>query len=129
MKDIKSFLLVGLLLLTVVSAQGCILLAGVAVGGGGVAYVLGELERNLDYSVEKVHKATLKALADLDIFVVEEGVLPDQTTIVAETVEGKKVKLKIEPLTKKASKISIRYGYLGNEERSMAVLNMIQKRL
>ena len=63
----RKFLLVGLLFVSVISAQGCILLAGAAVGGSGVAYALGKLEHNVDEDLERTHKATLKALEKLDM--------------------------------------------------------------
>ena len=125
----RKFLLVGLLFVSVISAQGCILLAGAAVGGSGVAYALGKLEHNVDEDLERTHKATLKALEKLDMYVVSEKVLFKSSKIEAQTVEGKEVKIDIESLTEKASKISIRVGLVGDEERSYMILGAIQKQL
>ncbi len=59
-------LIVGLCLLTAtVTSQGCVLLAGAAVGAGGYAFATGSLSKNLDATTETVHKASLKGLEDL----------------------------------------------------------------
>ena len=63
------------------------------------------------------------------MYVVSEKVLFKSSKIEAQTVEGKEVKIDIESLTEKASKISIRVGLVGDEERSYMILGAIQKQL
>ena len=129
MKNISSFYLAGWLAVTALSAQGCVLLAGAAVGAGAAAYHMGKLEQNVDYGVDTVHDATLKALKKLDMYIISDNSLVNGSKIEAETAEGQKVKIDIEPLTEKATKINIRVGLVGDEERSYMIFNAIKKQL
>ena len=129
MKNISSVFLAGLLAVSALSAQGCVLLAGAAVGAGAAAYHMGKLEQNVDYKVETVHDAALKGLKKLDMYVVSDNAVASGSKIEAETADGKKVKITIEPLTDRASKISVRVGLVGDEDRSYMIFNAIKKQL
>ena len=127
--NMKRHILTGMLILSVLSSQGCILLAGAALGGGSVAYKMGKLQHYLDEPLEDVQKATVQALGKLDWYVVTENTLFSTSNIEAQTIEGKKVKIDIEALTEKTSRISIRIGVVGDEQRSYMLLGAIQKQL
>ena len=119
-----------LLTFFILSSAGCVpLLVGAAAGVGGVTYVKGALEKNFDHSVKEVHRATLKGLKDLKMFVREEKNDVHSTFIKAEFDDGKRVKIHINALTERSSKITIRIGVFGDETKSQILLNAIQKRL
>jgi len=117
------------LLTTVLSSQGCILLAGAAVGAGGYAYVTGALSKNLDATNEEVHAAALKGLKDLGAFIVSEDTSSLKSEIHAESDDGKNINIDIEALTEEASKIKIRVGTIGSESDSLRVLKAITNHL
>lgn len=114
---------------TVAASQGCVLLAGAAVGAGGYAYVTGALSKNLDAKVDKVHAAALKGLKDLGAFVVSEDQSSQKSEIHAESEDGKNINIDIEALTEQASKIKIRVGTIGNESDSLRVLKAVMNHL
>lgn len=113
-----------------VNSSGCVpLIAGAAVGAGGVLFAKGVLEKNVDYSLVKVHKAALSACKKLDIYVREDIVNKADATIKGEYEDGKGVDIHIEALTEKATKIKIRIGVFGDEEKSYVIMNTIQQKL
>ncbi len=120
----------GLLLgVSLLSSQGCVLLAGAAAGVGGYAYATGSLAKNLDSSTNEVHDAAIRGLKDIGAFVVTDNSDGKETKIHAESVDGKNIKVDIEPLTDRASKIKIRVGTFGSETESLAILKAITNRL
>lgn len=123
----------GALMVIVSLAMGCsgcvALLVGAAAGAGGVAYVQGGLEKNVDHSVAQAYKASLAALKSLDMFVTSKEQDPHSAKIKAEASDGKSVTIDIESLTERSSKIKIRVGIMGDQERSQIILNAIQRRL
>ncbi|MGE0267476.1 MAG: DUF3568 family protein [Candidatus Omnitrophota bacterium] len=129
MRKIFNFIIGASFLATVAASQGCVLLAGAAVGAGGYAYVTGALSKNLDAKVDKVHAASLKGLQDLGAFVVSEDQSMQKSEIHAESEDGKNINIDIEALTEQASKIKIRVGTIGNESDSLRVLKAIMSHL
>ena len=110
--------------------QGCIpLIIGAAAGAGGVAFVRGKLEKNLDADVKSVHKATIEAFNSLDILVMDDDLINTGGSVYGMDMDDRKVSVDIDALTENASKIGIRVGTLGDEDRSLAILNVIQKKL
>lgn len=129
MRKIFNFIIGASFLATVAASQGCVLLAGAAVGAGGYAYVTGALSKNLDAKVDKVHAAALKGLKDLGAFVVSEDQSSQKSEIHAESEDGKNINIDIEALTEQASKIKIRVGTIGNESDSLRVLKAVMNHL
>ena len=112
--------------------QGCVaLVVGAAVGAGGFAFIKGNLEQNLDNPVKEVYNASLKALDKLKIDVYKKTLETHQGIIYGYT-EGQdktRVKITIQALTEKASNIKIRMGWVGDESRSIAILEAVKKAL
>ncbi len=119
-----------MLVLLVVTAQGCMLVAGAAVGAGGYAYATGALEKNVDAHYAELHGATLDALkSDVGAFVVSEDLGQDGSVIHGKTADGRHIKITITSLTLKASQIKIRVGTFGDEAESIQILNATLKRI
>ncbi|MCA9402216.1 MAG: DUF3568 family protein [Candidatus Omnitrophica bacterium] len=129
MKRYTSLLSLALLCLTVVCAQGCMLVAGAAVGAGGYAYATGALAKNVDANYADVHSAALDGLRDTGAFVVKETIGQSSADIHAESEDGTTIKIDIEALTERAAQIKIRYGTFGNEAESLRILNATMNRL
>ena len=112
------------------TASGCIpLLIGAAAGAGGVAYVKGSLIENIDESVEDIHRASLDALTEMNVFVISDELNRHSAVIKAEYEDGKKINIKVDAITEFVSKVSIRIGTVGHQEDSRLILNAIEKKL
>jgi len=119
-----------LVLIGLVMNAGCVpLIIGAAAGAGGVSYMRGALEQNVDHPIKKVHQAALKGLKDFKIFVKSDELNVHSAVMKGEYPDGKKVQVNIEALTEQASKIIIRVGIMGDEEKSHMILNAIRKKL
>ena len=112
--------------------QGCVaLVVGAAVGAGGFAYIKGNLEQNLDYQVKDIYNASLKALGKMKIDVYQKTLEPHAATIYGYTSGQKKTKIKVTvlALTEKASNLKVRYGIVGDESKSIDIIEAIKKEL
>ena len=125
----KDLGLVFALLVCVLANSGCFLILGAAAGAGGLAYIKGILEKNFDYPIKKMDKASVEGLKDLGFFVTQDELNLHSATIKAEDDEGKSITVEIEALTEKSSKLKIRVGVFGDESKSQMILNAIQARL
>lgn len=129
MRKLSVFFSAVVLSLTVLTTQGCVLLAGAAVGAGGYAYATGYLAKNLDAHHEDVHAAAMEGLKDIGAFVVSDSIGALESKIHAESDDGRTIKIHVEALTEQASQIKIRVGTFGNEAESLRILNATTNRL
>lgn len=128
-KSFQKFSLGSILVLSLATA-GCVpLMIGAAAGAGGITYAKGALVRNVNKPVSKVHKASLSALKSLELFITDDELNRHSAYVKAEYATGKKVKISIEALTERATKITIRVGIIGNQAKSQAIFNAIHKKL
>lgn len=119
-----------ILILNLMTNSGCIpLLVGAAAGAGGVAYVRGTLEKNVDHSVAQVHKAAGEACKNLKISIQSDDLNQHSARIKGTLDDGKKVQIDVTSLTERSSTIQIRIGMFGDETKSQMILNVIQKKL
>lgn len=129
-KNIKNFYLAGSLILTIFAFGGCVALAvGAAAGAGGYAYIKGALEKNVDYSLEQSHRAALAALKDLKMEIKEDTLNINDAQVTARGKDKESISVVIESLTERSSKIKVRVGVFGDQDKSQVILNAIQKRL
>lgn len=116
--------------LSLTAMVGCVpLLIGAAVGAGGMTYVKGSLVHNVDNTVDEANKASLKALKDLEFFIISDELNKHSSIIKAEYEDGRGVSVFIDALTERSSKITIRIGIFGDPDESQAILNAILKGL
>ncbi len=128
-RHFKSLYLNIILLGAVTVCSGCALLFGAAAGAGGFAYVKGDLQKNFDYPLDRLHKASARALRDLKA-VVSSDETDKHSSKIKFTLDGDKSgEINIKSLTEKASKLSIRIGIFGDETLSQMVLNAIMKKI
>lgn len=129
LRHFKSLYLSIILLSVVTVSSGCALLVGAAAGAGGFAYVQGDLQKNFDYPLDRIHKASARALRDIKAVVISDET-DKHFSRIKFTLEGDKGgEINIKSLTEKASKLSIRIGIFGDETESQMVLNAIMKNL
>ena len=112
--------------------QGCVaLVVGAAVGAGGFAFIKGNLEQNLDHPVKEVYNASLETLDKLEIDIYKKTLETHLGVIYGYTQgqDKKRVKITIQSLTEKASNIKVRVGFVGDESKSIEILEAVKKAL
>ena len=110
--------------LFLMTTTGCIpLVIGAAAGAGGVAFVRGKLEKNIDENVVSIHKAALAACKKLNIMVTDDEVTQHSASVKGIYEDKEKLIIEAVAFTERASTIKIRIGIIGDEEKSYKVLN------
>jgi hypothetical protein len=112
-----------------VLASGCVVVAvgaAGAAGAGTVAYIRGEIDATLGNGYDQVVDASDRALAQLQFTKVSETKDALSAVIVGRTAEDKKIRITITREGDALTKVQIRIGVFGDEERSMAILDKIR---
>ena len=108
---------------------GAALVAGGAVGAGGMVYVKGKLQEQLNSPLAKVHEATLAALKDFELPVREDKKDLLVAKVRSQLANGDPIWIKLSSLSEESTEITIRVGILGNETRSRRLLGKIRGHL
>ena len=109
---------------------GCAaLLVGGAAGAGSVVYVKGQLKEDMSASVPAVHNASISALKDLNLPIIEDNHDNLSAKIKSKSADGQDVWIEIESVTAESSKITIRVGVMGDKNKSRQILDGIHKYL
>lgn len=128
----KRFLLTLLLLTSAFSTTtlftGCVVAAAGA-AGGGVAYAMGSLSDTVRGDVGQVAAATRQALTELGFRIRSDQSDAFEAVFNARTARDQPVTVTIQSVSATTSKVSIRFGRIGNQERSLQVLDAIRERL
>jgi hypothetical protein len=107
-------------------ASGCFVIAAGAAGAGTAAYVRGELDATVGGDLGRAADASDRALEQVQFVKVSEKRDAFSVVIVARTAEDKKVEIRLAREGDKLTKVRIRIGLFGDEERSRAVLERLQ---
>jgi Protein of unknown function (DUF3568) len=130
MKHLKIFLVLLSLMLFAIELAGCAaLLLGGAAGAGSVVYIKGQLKEDMAASVPRVHDASISALKELSLPIIEDNHDKLSAKIKSRFADGHDVWIEIESVTAESSKLTIRVGILGDENKARQILNGIHKRL
>jgi hypothetical protein len=125
---ISSMLL--LFVLASMQMEGCIaLVAGGAAGAGAVVYIKGQLNENINAPVSKVYDASISALKNLNLPIIEDRHDSLSAKIKSEFADGSDVWIEIESLAVESCKITIRVGIMGDEYKSRQILDGIHKNI
>ena len=111
---------------------GCVVAAvGVAgaAGAGSVAYIRGELDAHLGSPFEVVAAAADKSVVQLQFYKVSETKDAFSEKIVARDAEDKKIEITAEKEADNLTKLTIRIGMFGDEEKSHAILDKVSANL
>lgn len=118
--------LAGLLLLAAL-LNGCVALVAGGIGAGAVAFTRGELGSSYDEPYDRTWQAALDVLGEMGISIYNTN--KDGGLIEGTKKDGTNVRLAIESLTPKTTKVRIRVGKLGNEEESQQIDRNIRRHL
>ena len=130
MKRFKMCLLLLSVMLFALELAGCAaLLVGGAAGAGSVVYVKGQLKEDMAASVPRVHDASISALKELSLPIIEDNHDKLSAKITSRFADGSDVWIEIESVTAESSKITIRVGVMGDEQKSRQILDGIHKHL
>jgi hypothetical protein len=108
-----------------VLASGCAVVVAGAAGAGTVAYIRGELDATLNERYDRVISASNDAVEKLELARISEAKDVFSAVIIARTAEDKKVRIKLTKEGEKMTKVQIRIGIFGDEEKSRAILDRI----
>jgi hypothetical protein len=109
---------------------GCAaLLVGGAVGAGSVVYIKGQLKEDMAVSVRRVHDATIPALKELGLPIIEDNHDRLSASMKSRTADGSDVWIAVESVTQDSSKITVRVGLIGDERKSRQILDAIHRHL
>jgi uncharacterized protein DUF3568 len=124
---VPGFVLCGVLALF---CSGCLSLAvGAAGGAAGAVYVMGKLKDELSYGMPVVHQATVDALAELELKVLEDKVDKLSGHMESEFADGEHVWIDLESLSDSRTGLTIRVSVTGNEVRARKIHDAIKRHL
>lgn len=113
--------------------QGCVPLlaagAGAAAAAGTVAYVEGDLDTTYAASLDRAWNATMAALKDTHLRVVDQKKDIAHATIKARREDNTPVTVSLDQAGPNTTSVKIRVGTFGDEEESRAINRRIAARL
>jgi len=110
--------------------SGCFWMAVGAAGGvTGAVYVMGKLKDEVNYDVSTVHKATVAALTELDLKVLDDKSDKVTAHVESEFSDGEHVWINLESLWGSRTSLTIRVGVTGNEVRARKIYEAIKRHL
>ncbi len=118
--------------LSALGLSGCVgaaLLGGAAAGAGGVYYMNGEQSQVHAGTPKRVWSATLVALKQMDMRVVNTQEDATGGSIEARRADNTAVTIKEEPAGKDTTQVKIRVGTLGDKAESEAIQSRIDANL
>ncbi len=124
-RTILAFLLFG----AAVALSGCMVVAVGAGAAGTVAYVMGDLQSVESADINTVYDATLKAVEQLELPVIQKSKDAMTATVKVRDSQDKKITVKLGATAEHTTKLSIRVGFFGNKRKSMLIYDQIKKNL
>jgi Protein of unknown function (DUF3568) len=110
--------------------SGCIaLVVGAAGGVAGAVYVTGKLKDEVNNDVSTVHNATVAALAELGLKVLEDKADKVTAHVESEFSDGEHVWIDLESLWGSRTSLTIRVGVMGDEVRARKIHDAIKRHL
>ncbi len=125
----KRIALLGMLGMLGMVLTGCVAVVAAGAAGGGVAYVRGELQAQLDADVTRVNTAVERAGHDLQLHAItqERDKLGGKFTY--RNAKDQKITITTKALTAETATVGIRVGVFGDQTQSMLILDRIRARL
>jgi hypothetical protein len=123
--------IVAMLAVQLCACEGAVVMGiiGAGAGAGSVAYVKGELKTKLNHSTTRTYQATLKALNELKLPILERQDDAIAAIIKSRFADEKNITVKIKAVTETTCEIGIRVGEFGDQTRSQKILDTIKKYL
>jgi hypothetical protein len=107
---------------------GCLAAAGAA-AVGAYAYAQGEVWSTVHGSLDEAYEATTLALDELGLRVVQEARDAFGAHVVATQVQGPRVSVDLVAEAARVTRIGVRVGTLGDQEKSRTILQRIRENL
>lgn len=127
---LKQTMLVLCVLLVTCSLSGCVALAvGGAAGAAGVMYHEGRLVDKVNAPLEKAYSASLATLEAKKLIVTSKSADIANAHIKSKYADDKEIWIDIEGITTEVCEIKIRVGVMGDQDRSIDLLEGIKSRL
>ena len=99
-------------------------------GGGPIAeYSMGVLEATMSQNIDTVYSATEKAIGQLELTVTSKTKDALSAQIIARDSLDKKISIKLYSTPEKATKLTIRVGTVGSENKSRLIYQKINENL
>jgi hypothetical protein len=122
---ILFFRKITLLITVMVSFSAC---AAVVVGGaaaGAYTYVSGWMEKEYDVGLKKAYKATIEAVSEHDLEIIDKG--RDITyAFVNARGANREIRIKLKRISARLTKISVRVGLMGDKKASEIIHRSIE---
>jgi hypothetical protein len=129
MRKVAKPLIVTSLLATMLLSSGCWFLLGAA-GGAAGAKVLGSRATSLEaVSLPRLHDASIEALKELNLVIVEDAEDAMVARIKAMTADDKEVSVKMDRITPETTEITVSVGVMGDKTRAQQILSAIRGKL
>jgi len=126
----KRLILAALIVTSSLQLTGCFaLFVGAAAGAGGIIWAKGKLQQDLNASLDRAHSAATASLKKLELPVIVDRKDKLSGKLESEYADGKHVWIDLDYVTKTMTKIEVRVGTLGDEQRSREILNEVMRRL
>jgi len=109
--------------------SGCVAIAAAGAGTASYAYISGTLEATIEEPVPRVQKATEKALDELEFSKIRSEGDKLAARVEYRTAQDEKVNVRIKVASESSSKVKIKIGHFGDEERSIRILDEIKGQL
>ena len=127
--NVNHIIKAGFLLLTLLCLQSCLIAAGVAVGGAGVAYIKGEYKENISASMEQADEAVRKTMIELQYIPINHTKGNVLCTHIVRSANDKKVTITLKTVVPNATSVKIRIGMFGDEAQSRLIMDKIRHNL
>ncbi len=130
-RGLRAVAMVALLITPLLTGCAAALLgAGAAAGAGGYAYAKGEASQTHAGSFDQVWNATMNALNQMNIKVVRSTRDALGGEIDAKrAADNQDVTVKVQPVDRDSTRVSVRVGVLGNEADSKRIQQVISTTL
>ena len=127
----RSLVRVASVAMVTVLCSGCfgVFVAGAAGGAAGAIFVKGRLVELVSSSVSDVHMASREALSELGLPIIEDAADHRTARLRSEYADGKQVWINIETEGLSNTKIIVRVGAFGDQQRSRDILARIKRNL
>jgi hypothetical protein len=125
----KGLCLVSLLVCAVTVLLGCSPESKKTGASGKAEYSWGALNATEAADIDKVYGASLKAVEELELPIIQKGVDAMSGKIVARDVADKKIIITLTAAAGGTTNISIKVGTLGDEEKSKLIYEHIKKKM
>ena len=99
------------------------------VGGGAYVWHKGWVNQTVEAPIDRVFRAAAAALRDADVLLDQETFAPDDAVLDGYDKDSTRVMIKLTPVDGKSTRIRVRIGLMGDQERSIQILDQLKKHL